>query len=531
MVFAVLAALIPTAITGWIFYRQIQRSLERGVDQELSGLAMRSSRAIDRWISTRQHDTEDLAGSTEIWEILSQLEATPISQQRSTLDARIADYLESVRESTPGIIAIAVVDSTGAPVGGGQGAVLELPAFGPRDVEAGTAAIGPPRWDSIAQRGVLSIVVPLRRGSAPRSSTEAGLAVTSDFTGVLAVLDDVHGQDRANLSLITRSGMVLVDEHGNLAPPYAKRVADTVLTDVRAGASLGAYRTIDGTDVIGAFSALEELPWIVLAEIPRHEAYAEVARLRNVTLAILIGALLTVGVVAYRLAQLIVRPLDRLTRGAGEVALGDFAVELPPTGGGEVGYLTDVFNYMVVRLREGREELERLSVTDPLTGLYNRRKLAQNIEQEAQRSGRTGKPFAVLMMDIDEFKAVNDRFGHHAGDRVLVTLARTLHDSVRVIDSVGRYGGEEFVVVLPETDRTHGVETAERIRAAVASRRLAPGEGDTRVTVSIGVAEFPTDGTTVDAIIDSADRALYLAKQRGRNRVESTPTPPAGPTT
>ncbi|KPK03482.1 MAG: hypothetical protein AMS20_10515, partial [Gemmatimonas sp. SG8_28] len=172
---------------------------------------------------------------------------------------------------------------------------------------------------------------------------------------------------------------------------------------------------------------------------------------------------------------------------------------------------------MVVRLREGREELERLSVTDPLTGLFNRRKLVQKIEQEAQRSGRTGKPFAVLMMDVDEFKAVNDRFGHHAGDRVLVAVARVLHDSVRVIDSVGRYGGEEFVVVLPETDRTHGVETAERIRAAVASRRLAPGVEDTRVTVSIGVAEFPTDGTTVDVIIDSADRALYVAKQRGRN--------------
>jgi diguanylate cyclase (GGDEF)-like protein len=526
MVFAVLAALIPTAITGWIFYRQTLRSLERGVDQELSGLAMRSSRAIDRWISTRQHDAQDLAGSSEIGEILSQLEATPVSQQRSTLDARLADYLELVRERTPGIITIAVVDSTRALVGGNQGAVAELPAFWPRDVEEGTAAIGPPRWDSVAQRGVLSLVVPLHTRAAPLLPATLGLAVTSDLTGVLAVLDDGR---RANLSLITRSGIVLVDEYGNLSPSFAKRIVDTVLADLRAGASLGAYRTIDSTDIIGAFSALEELPWAVLAEIPRHEAYAEVTRLRNVTLAILIGALLTVGVVAYRLAQLIVRPLDRLTRGAGEVALGDFAVELPPTGGGEVGYLTDVFNYMVVRLREGREELERLSVTDPLTGLHNRRKLVQNIEQEAQRSGRTGKPFAVLLMDVDEFKAVNDRFGHHAGDQVLIAVARALHDSVRVIDSVGRYGGEEFVVVLPETDRAQGAETAERIRAAVAFRRLSLGKADTHVTVSIGVAEFPTDGTTVDAIIDSADRALYLAKQRGRNRVESTPEPPTGP--
>jgi diguanylate cyclase (GGDEF)-like protein len=132
-------------------------------------------------------------------------------------------------------------------------------------------------------------------------------------------------------------------------------------------------------------------------------------------------------------------------------------------------------------------------------------------------------------MDVDEFKAVNDRFGHHAGDQVLIAVARALHDSVRVIDSVGRYGGEEFVVVLPETDRAQGAETAERIRAAVAFRRLSLGKADTHVTVSIGVAEFPTDGTTVDAIIDSADRALYLAKQRGRNRVESTPEPPTGP--
>jgi diguanylate cyclase (GGDEF)-like protein len=286
--------------------------------------------------------------------------------------------------------------------------------------------------------------------------------------------------------------------------------------------------------VIGALSKLQEQPWAVLAEIPLRAAYAEVLRARNITLLVLLGAMIAVGFVAYQLAQLVVRPLDRLTQGAGEVAAGDFAVELPKSGGGEVAYLTDVFNFMVARLREGRDELEaanreleRLSVTDALTGLYNRRLLMENMVHEVQRSSRTEQPFSILLMDIDDFKGFNDSYGHQAGDQALVMVAQIIRESVRVMDSVARYGGEEFVVVLPETDLPEAADTAERIRSAIESRKLSLGEEDVGVTISIGVAEFPADGETVEAVIASADQVLYRAKEQGRNRVVLTRAKPS----
>jgi diguanylate cyclase (GGDEF)-like protein len=245
---------------------------------------------------------------------------------------------------------------------------------------------------------------------------------------------------------------------------------------------------------------------------------------------ILLGIIVGVGWVAFRLGLLIVRPLDRLAVGAERVAAGDLSVALPVVGSGEVASLTQVFNDMVKRLREGRAalnaantalqeknvELERLSVTDQLTGLYNRRRMLEVLENEVHRSKRLEHRFSVLMMDVDLFKKFNDSFGHQAGDRVLAGVAEVLRETTREIDTPARYGGEEFFAVLPEAGLDAAVEVAERIRATLASRIF---EGR-RVTLSIGVAEFPTHGADGDRLIAAADDALYRAKDEGRNRVK-----------
>ncbi len=210
-------------------------------------------------------------------------------------------------------------------------------------------------------------------------------------------------------------------------------------------------------------------------------------RLRNET-ALIVGVLLAgVGLIAYVLGMLIVRPLNRLTQAAAAVAAGDLAVGLPVTTGGEVGFLTAVFNDMVVRLREGRQELERLSVTDGLTKLFNRRLLMQRLGEEIGRSRRHKRAFTVLMADVDNFKRYNDAFGHLAGDEVLVRVATILRESTREIDCAARYGGEEFVVVLPETSVQGAVEACQRVRGRLAGELF---EGD-KITLSIGVADAP----------------------------------------
>jgi diguanylate cyclase (GGDEF)-like protein len=252
-------------------------------------------------------------------------------------------------------------------------------------------------------------------------------------------------------------------------------------------------------------------------------------RLRDATVLLVVVLLVVVGSLAYGLGLLIVHPLDRLTLAANRVAGGDLNVDVPASGGGELSHLTGVFNDMVRRLREGRAELERLSVTDELTGLANRRRLMAELDRELRRSDRHGHPFAILMLDVDRFKHFNDTFGHPAGDAVLERLANTLRECVRDVDTVARYGGEEFVVILPETPAAEAARVAERIRARTEKDRFTPEGGtvDLSVTVSVGYAVFPEHAGTPDALIEAADQALYRSKKSGRNRVRVAERPKA----
>jgi two-component system cell cycle response regulator len=199
------------------------------------------------------------------------------------------------------------------------------------------------------------------------------------------------------------------------------------------------------------------------------------------------------------------------------------------SGGGELSHLAGVFNDMVHRLREGRAELERLSVTDELTGLANRRRLMAELERELRRSERHGRPFSILMLDVDRFKSFNDTYGHPAGDALLKRLANTLRKCVRDVDMVARYGGEEFLVMLPETPAADAAMVAERIRASTEADRFTPDGGSAalNVTVSIGSAAFPDDAKTPDTLIEAADQALYRSKESGRNRVTASKHPKA----
>jgi diguanylate cyclase (GGDEF)-like protein len=297
----------------------------------------------------------------------------------------------------------------------------------------------------------------------------------------------------------------------------------------REEGSTDVYRGVAGDQVVGSLRTVPRVPWAVLAEIPADTAYLEVRRFRNMALLIVLSLLTATGLIAYRFGLLIVRPLDRLTKGAAGVAAGDLAVDLPSAGGGEVGYLTYVFNHMVSRLRANRaeldsvnatlraqnEELERLSATDALTGLANRRQLTQRLVVEVERSERTSRPFAVLMADVDQFKSYNDAFGHPAGDAVLKVVGEIIRKSTRGVDCAARYGGEEFCVMLAEATTETATVAAERIRTQVASYEF-PGS---RVTLSLGIAQFPKDGNTWEAVVASADAALYEAKNAGRDRV------------
>jgi diguanylate cyclase (GGDEF)-like protein len=153
--------------------------------------------------------------------------------------------------------------------------------------------------------------------------------------------------------------------------------------------------------------------------------------------------------------------------------------------------------------------------TDPLTGVMNRRGFAEHFELEVERAARSGEPFALLLGDLDHFKALNDRFGHIAGDEALAAVGATLREASRAIDTAARIGGEEFVLLMPGTGSADGFEAAERLRASVID---VSGPDGRPLTISFGIVEHPAHGQGWSDLMRAADEALYAAKSGGRNR-------------
>ncbi len=165
------------------------------------------------------------------------------------------------------------------------------------------------------------------------------------------------------------------------------------------------------------------------------------------------------------------------------------------------------------------EQMRQLAITDSLTGLHTRRHFFSLANKEIERTSRFKRPLTAIMLDIDFFKQINDTYGHSAGDQVLQSLARQCLQSVRSIDIVGRYGGEEFVIILPETDLEAGRVVAERLREAVEALEILTPRGSIRLTISLGVAIMQANQTSLEELLDNADQALLHAKRSGRNRV------------
>jgi diguanylate cyclase (GGDEF)-like protein len=192
---------------------------------------------------------------------------------------------------------------------------------------------------------------------------------------------------------------------------------------------------------------------------------------------------------------------------------------------GSIWLLAYVAGVFATGERRMRDSVLQLSRTDPLTGLYNRSQLFPMLEQEVQRTRRSERGFCLLMIDLDGLKAVNDSYGHHRGDEVLRQLGGVIRHSIRLVDTAYRYGGDEFLVLLPETDFVGAFVVAEKVRAGTEELGLATGEGELLTSVSIGLVSCPEDGTSAEELMIAADRAMYQAKSLGKNQVSGNPRP------
>jgi diguanylate cyclase (GGDEF)-like protein len=194
----------------------------------------------------------------------------------------------------------------------------------------------------------------------------------------------------------------------------------------------------------------------------------------------------------------------------------------------DLGALAIFAEHVAISIEKSRllETTQELATTDPLTGIHNRRYLFDLGEQEIQRAKRIEHPLSAMMLDLDHFKRINDTYGHAFGDQVLREVAARCGKSIREIDIIGRYGGEEFAIVLPHADPESASAVAGRLKDVISDTPIDTEKGPISMTISIGIAEWTPDVEDLATLLDRADTALYAAKNTGRNRIVTYPPPP-----
>lgn len=529
--FAVVATLIPSAVTLVLAYAQNRRALEAKITQDLVSQSEQTARSMSVWLKERLYDLRVFAASGEVANSLGAPGRTPTPRgglpPRPAQD-RLREYLLSLNDRFADYGQLMVLDPQGRVVGTTRNGLstADPPADWLSVLRTEGQFIGAPQWDSAASTGKLLVAVPV---NSPDGRILGAFAAELNPGPLAELMRAFSPHSEGMIYVVGSTGSMIASSRGITQQILSTHLPDGSVEELGATSHTSSrYTDFEGTDVIGSAANVPQTDWLVVSTIPADAAFAQLRDFRNFSMLVVLGLLALVAASAYWLGVFIARPLDRLTKGAAEVAAGDLAVDLPQGGGGEVGYLTSVFNHMVSRLREGRreldnindmlqkknEELERLSITDGLTGLVNHRFLIQRLNEEGIRADRYHHEFSVMMADVDHFKKYNDEFGHPAGDEVLKRVADVLRASVRPGDTAARYGGEEFAIVMPETHAAEAFEIAEHVRARVASESFPGG----KVTLSIGVAEFPSDADQPHAVMAAADKALYEAKRDGRNR-------------
>lgn len=514
LVFSLVATLLPSLALGWRSYVVNQQFVTEKLAGNLRTITSQTAREVDLWLKERVYEMRVFSTSYEVTENLEKLgrggAARPAEAQR-----RLAQFLGSVRAKFTDYEELLVVAPSGTVLAssGERAGALRLPPDWLKLANADRPILGEAYWDEQRKKSVLAIAVPI---SAASGSLLGVLGGTVNFATVERMLAGLDPGPDGHTYLVRRDGAIIVSSRPAAAARMGARLKSATKLFEAPETSLD-FADYQGQRVVGRLTQVSQMPWGVVAEVSRQAAYATIARMRNLTLG-LIGALLVViGLTAYLLALTIVRPLNRLTAAAARVANDDLDVDLPMVSRGEVGYLTGVFNRMVSRLRDGREELQKLSITDGLTGLYNRRHLMETLTTELGRARELEYPVSVLMIDVDHFKRYNDSEGHLAGDSLLMLVTSAFKGAIRDDDYAARYGGDEFLLILKGISQEEAVPIAERLQRHVAQARAAGGPGS--VTVSVGIASFPTHGKTPEAMIASADAALYEAKKGGRNRI------------
>ncbi len=517
---------LPALLMGWYLLQRNEELLAEKVQETLSNHLFRASSQLDDWMQQRQHEVSRWSASFVVFESVEALTspAGDSAKARRDLDA----YLESVLGHYRNYESLFVIDP--------RGRVL--------------ASTRPERWEDWGQglpdggglqRGTVS---PIHRSEFLGRPTMLVLHTVQDkydrkigyfvervdLRELENLLRSSDGDPSHAFWLLDPQGRVLI-RAGKVPEAPGEATFEGPLPEPGKETGPIARMTLPGGGdmIYGVRRLVGPTGGYVVAAVSTGAAYRPLTESRNRLLKLGLPLVGLVLLGSFLVARGLLRPILRLSEAARDISAGDLNVSLPVRGQDEMADLTRAFNEMALRVRESQQTLESLAITDALTGLYNRRHFEDTVDKELRRCEREGRTSSLLLLDLDGFKAYNDRWGHTQGDAELKRVAAAVKDSVRTSDVAFRYGGEELAVLLHSCPKDQAAHVAEKIRAAVRAPAQKPGalEGRT-ATVSIGVSTFPEDGHGVKALVDTADAALYTAKSQGRDRVVLAGAPGVG---
>ena len=530
------AALITSLVVSFVSTRSIESFLREKIDEKFPALLHGTHQRLDLYYAQRQLDVETFARSAVVTASCIGLAGPRASASRTELRT----YLSYVLERFPQYEALFVLDPRGRTLLW-VGDEIGLPAAR-RERAARITAPTVGGVDRVGERRVQLASAPVLNALDERIASLHALVEIGAVEQQLQVEDAGRNLE---LFVVGSSGATLLT-----APNVSRRYPyGRPLPAASAAPAVEDYSDPDGEHRVGSAVHFERFGWTIVVEQPYEEAFAPAVSTAREQMLLNLGIVLGFSLVAFQLARSIVRPILALSDAALRIATGEPDVLVDGSAGAdEIGVLTRAFNEMASRLRrnqvaleESRLEVEdanarliaqnnelqrvnevfqQLSITDDLTRLHNHRFFHEQLPREMKRAVRTGEPLALIVIDLDDFKRLNDRFGHAVGDAVLHQVAVVMSGVVREMDLLARYGGEEFALLASRTPLDGAVALAEKIRLAISHARFTvtnvDGPVQIQVTASLGVACFRGDQK---AFFNDADRALYRAKALGKDCV------------
>jgi len=528
--FALLATLLPSLALGLVSFLRYQQMTGDETRHELRALAKEANDEITFWRRERAHELRTIASA---YTLIDGLSGTVRPGAPAIGPQELALYLRAVARKLDVFLELTLVDDRGRVVASSEttSGVLSLPEPKSDVALAEGVIVAGPQWDAARNRATVTLAYPVL---SLRNEVLGTLAAVLDLGTVRARLSGVVGPLPAEVLLLAADGTPLVSTQGAVGglPP----LPPATVTDLRAHTDEPlALRGLREREVLAVTAPPGPIPLVVVAQRERADVLRAWLDLVQLYVVLVVVLLAVVGAVAYWMGRSIVTPLAALTGAAERIARGDLDVALRDDAKDELGQLTRVFNLMAGRLRESQaaladanaalrrqtQELTAQAASDSLTGLANRARLDAFLAEEFTRFTIHGKPFSLLMIDLDNLPAINADFGLATGDDVLITFAALLRQSVRPVDLVARLAGETFVVVLIDTPLDVARVTAEQIRDLADARAFGGGAQPITVTTSIGVAQARSGDPDADAVLFRADHARHQAKQARGMQVHS----------